>query len=250
MELLLLYAVVLPCVAAAVLYLLRRFPAPRTPLAALLAAGASFAAALSVTLLVPLDVYWLYSPGSGPGGPGAGGIATHPAPSALAARAQLAVAWAAAYWFAVAATVALPLMQVREPCNALPRTSAAPQPSPKPRLTAMRVAGILHELRVDVCAPAARRGARHGAILRLCARCRCTWHLRAACEWSPCSFGVARVGRRCGQPLRLVWRNCAAGVWPCGRAALDVARGERSVACPQLSKASRPRRCRRREGRG
>jgi uncharacterized membrane protein (UPF0182 family) len=119
MRLLALYAVVLPCVAGAVAYLLRRFPTPGTSPVALAAAGISFAAALSVTLLVPLDVYWLYNPGVGHshegGSSGAGGVVANAEASkdASSARAQLSVAWNAAYWSTVVATVLLPLLQVR-----------------------------------------------------------------------------------------------------------------------------------------
>ena len=83
-------------------YLLRRFPAPGTPLGAQLVAAAAYASALLVTALVPLDVYLLL-----------------PAPSrdgekaASQARDALAVAWNLAYWTAVGATVVLPLVQVR-----------------------------------------------------------------------------------------------------------------------------------------
>jgi hypothetical protein len=108
MPLLALYALVLPCAAGCLAHLLRRYPAPDTPLAALLATALSFAAAISVTLLVPLDVYWLYAPG----GTGPGGVAAA-SWEALRARARLAVAWNVAYWASVAATVVLPLLQAR-----------------------------------------------------------------------------------------------------------------------------------------
>jgi hypothetical protein len=109
MPLLALYAVILPSVACAVAYLLRRFPVPGTSRYALAAVGVAFAAALSVTLLVPLDMYWLYAPG----GTGAGGVMQHPSKEASSARHALAIAWNLSYWSTVAATVLLPLLQVR-----------------------------------------------------------------------------------------------------------------------------------------
>ena len=109
MPLLALYAVILPSVACAVAYLLRRFPVPGTSPYALAAVGVAFAAALSVTLLVPLDIYWLYAPG----GSGPGGVVQHPSSAASSARSTLAVAWLLSYWSTVAATVLLPLLQVR-----------------------------------------------------------------------------------------------------------------------------------------
>ena len=104
MALLLFYAAVLPCVLLAEAYILRRYPTPGVPRAALAAVAIAFAAALAVTLLAPVDVYWLYSPG-GPTG--------QPSREAASARAALAIWWNATYWTSVAATVILPLLQAR-----------------------------------------------------------------------------------------------------------------------------------------
>ena len=88
--------VVLPCA-----YLLRRYPAPATPLGAQLCAFAAYGAALMCTALVPLDMLWLYQANA------------RPVEAVLRAKAGLAVAWNCAYFAAVAATVLLPLVQVR-----------------------------------------------------------------------------------------------------------------------------------------
>jgi len=86
-----------------VAYLLHRFPAPGTPLAAQFVAAAAYGAALLVTALVPLDVYTSNQ----------GGKPASQARDARNALQAVAVAWNLAYWSAVGATVVLPLVQVR-----------------------------------------------------------------------------------------------------------------------------------------
>lgn len=96
-----------------VCYLLRRFPAPATPLAAQLVAAAAYGAALLVTALVPLDVYTSNQ----------GGNAASQARDARSALQAVAVAWNLAYWSAVGATIVLPLVQVRSSAS---RVSSLP----------------------------------------------------------------------------------------------------------------------------
>ena len=92
-----------------VTYLLRRFPAPGTPLVAQLVAAAAYAAALLVAALAPLDVYLMTACASSSHG--------DERAASQAARCDalgpLAVAWNVAYWTAVGATVVLPFVQVR-----------------------------------------------------------------------------------------------------------------------------------------
>ena len=90
-----------------VTYLLRRFPAPGTPLVAQLVAAAAYAAALLVAALAPLDVYLMTACASR-----SHGDERAASQARCDALGPLAVAWNVAYWTAVGATVVLPFVQV------------------------------------------------------------------------------------------------------------------------------------------
>lgn len=81
-----------------VAWLLRRFPAPGTPLGARLIAGAAYACALLVAVLAPVDMVMLY-PSQGAG--------------RAEARGRLGSAWVVAYTASSFFVVVLPLVQVR-----------------------------------------------------------------------------------------------------------------------------------------